>query len=212
MIEGKKAILFDLDGTLWDVTDETYKSVNSVAAKHNLGAISKNVVRSVFGCNRVEAAQIYFPNVDFKDSINLMEEISEDIIKNLKKNGGNIYPNLEQVLIKLTDNYKLFIVSNTGHSAYIKAFLTTSNFEKYFVDFIAASELKISKAEGINKIINDYGIDKSIYVGDTKKDCEASKAANIPFIQALYGFGENLKTEYSINSVNELPDVVSKIL
>lgn len=40
---------------------------------------------------------------------------------------------------------------------------------------------------------------------------EASKIANIPFIQAKYGFGEDLETEYYINSIEELPKVIKKI-
>ena len=31
------------------------------------------------------------------------------------------------------------------------------------------------------------------------------------FIQAKYGFGQDLKTKYSVNEITELPDVLSKI-
>ena len=103
--------------------------------------------------------------------------------------------------------YEFFIVSNTGHKEYIEAFLVTSGLAKYFTDYIAASQLNISKADGINKIIQDYNIEKAVYIGDTKKDMEASKKANIPFIQARYGFGENLETEYYIDSIEELPKI-----
>lgn len=107
--------------------------------------------------------------------------------------------------------YEFFIVSNTGHKEYIEAFLVTSGLAKYFTDYIAASQLNISKADGINKIIQDYNIEKAVYIGDTKKDMEASKKANIPFIQARYGFGENLETEYYIDSIEELPKIMALI-
>ena len=32
----KKGILFDLDGTLWEVTDRTYESVNEITKKYGL--------------------------------------------------------------------------------------------------------------------------------------------------------------------------------
>ena len=82
---------------------------------------------------------------------------------------------------------------------------------KYFKDYIAASELKISKADAIKKIINDYQLTKAIYVGDTKKDMEASDLAGIPFIQAKYGFGKDLNTKYYINEIKELPNIVEKL-
>lgn len=106
----------------------------------------------------------------------------------------------------------MFIVSNTAESEYIKAFLTSSKLEKYFKSYIAASELKISKADAIKKIIEDYKLKKAVYVGDTKKDMEASNLAGIPFIQAKYGFGKDLNTKYYINELKELPDIVEKII
>ena len=51
----------------------------------------------------------------------------------------------------------------------------------------------------------------AVYVGDTVKDEEASKNAGIKFIYAKYGFGKNVKAQYSINSINELPDVLEKL-
>lgn len=207
----KEAIIFDLDGTLWEVIDETYKSVNEIAKKHNLKEIDINTIRSVFGLNRLEAAKLYFPYLEFEKSMELMEEISALSIKNIKEHGGNVFLNLENILRQLKETYELFIVSNTGHKEYIEAFLETSRLTNYFKDYIAASQLNISKADGINKIIQDYKIENAVYVGDTKKDMEASRIANIPFVQAKYGFGEDLETEYCINSIEELPKVIKLI-
>lgn len=81
-------IIFDLDGTLWEVVDETYKSVNKVAKRHNLTEIDINTIRSVFGLNRVESAKLYFPYLELEKSMKLMEEISAISIKNIKEHGG----------------------------------------------------------------------------------------------------------------------------
>lgn len=205
------AILFDLDGTLWEVIDATYKSVNEIAKRYNLKKIDIKTIHSVFGLNRIEAFKLYFPYLEPEYCMEIMDEISKESIKNIKEHGGHIYSNLENVLQQLIDKYQLFIVSNTGHKTYIETFLTTSGLKKYFTDYIAASELNITKAEGIRKVICDYEIKKAIYVGDTKKDMEASEIANVPFVQAKYGFGEDLETEYNINCIEELPVVIEKI-
>ena len=169
-----------------------------------------NTIRSVFGLNKFEVAKLYFPYLELEESLELMNEISAVTIRNIREHGGNIYTNLENVLKKLIEKYQLFIVSNTGHKEYIEAFFITSGLSKYFTDYIAASQLNISKADGIKKVILDYDIEKAVYVGDTKKDMEASNKANIPFIQARYGFGDNLETKYYINSVEELPKIIEK--
>lgn len=209
---GKKGVIFDLDGTLWEVSDTTYKSVNEITNKHNLKEVSINTVNSVFGLNREDAAKVYFPYLNLSEAVTLLDEISNVNINNLKKYGGNIYNNLENTLIKLKNNYDLYIVSNTGHKEYIEAFLTSSGLGKYFKDYVAASELNISKADAIRKVINEYNLEKFVYVGDTQKDKEATINANVPFIYAKYGFGKNLNSDYSINSISELPEVVEKIL
>lgn len=115
----KNGVLFDLDGTLWEVTNRTFESINEVARKYKLKEINKETVCRVFGLNRIESAQMYFPYLELNKALKITDEISILNIKNLKKYGGNIYPNLEDTLIKLKNNYELFIVSNTGQSEYI---------------------------------------------------------------------------------------------
>lgn len=208
----KQGILFDLDGTLWEVIDATYESANEVTKNHNLEEVTIGTVCKTFGLNKQDSAKSYFPYLEIKEAQEILDEISEVNIKRLSKYGGNIYKNLESTLKILINNYDIFIVSNTGHKAYIEAFLISSGLKKYFKDYIAASEQNLSKADAIKMMIEKYNIDKYVYVGDTIKDMEASKEAGVPFIQAKYGFGEDLKTKYYINSIEELPNVVEKIL
>lgn len=208
----KQGILFDLDGTLWEVIDATYESANEVIKKHNLKEISKEIVCSTFGLNRTDSAKSYFPYLGTEEAEEILDEISDVNIKRLKEYGGNVYKNVDETIKKLYENYDIFIVSNTGHSEYIKAFLTSSGLEKYFKDYLAASELKLSKSAAIKKVIKEYELEKYVYVGDTIKDLEASNEAKVPFIQAKYGFGKDLNTKYYINSIEELPNVIENVL
>ena len=208
----KNGILFDLDGTLWEVKNSTFESANKIAKKHKLKEISMETICAVFGLNKFEVAQLYFPYLELNQSLSLLDEIEILNIKNLKEYGGNIYPNLKETLESLKKKYELFIVSNTSKSEYIEAFLTSAKLNNYFKDYIAASELGISKADAIKKIIDDYKLDKAVYVGDTQKDMEASDLAKIPFIQAKYGFGKNLNAKYYINTFKELPYIVEKLI
>lgn len=120
-------------------------------------------------------------------------------------------PNLKDVLNTLKEKYDLFIVSNTAETKYIEAFLISSGTQNYFKDYIAASKLKISKSEAIKKVISENNIEKAVYIGDTSIDLEASKKSGIPFVQAKYGFGQDLKTKYSINQIDELPKILEEV-
>lgn len=208
----KQGILFDLDGTLWEVIDATYESANEVAKKHNLKEVTRQTVCNTFGLNSRDSAKSYFPYLEIEEAEAMLNEISSVNVKRLEKYGGNVYKNVESTLTRLIENYEIYIVSNSGHKTYIEAFLTSSGLEKYFKDYIAASEQKLSKSEAIKKVIKEYELTKYVYVGDTAKDLEASNDAEVPFVQAKYGFGEDLKTKYFINDISELPIVVQKIL
>ena len=161
--------------------------------------------------NKVDFAKLYFPNVDPELRLKLIDEIAVLNINNLKQNGGNVYKNLKETLIKLKMSYEMYIVSNTAETEYIEAFLETSNLKKYFKDWIAASSLNISKGEAIIKVMRENNIKQAIYIGDTMKDLEAAKIADILFVQARYGFGEKLDTKYYINDISELPNVIKRI-
>lgn len=206
----KIGVLFDLDGTLWEVIDSTFYSANEITKKYHLPEISKETILKVFGLNKREAAKLYFPDLPFVESSKLLDEMSHMNIEYLTKQGGHLYPDLESTLQKCKE-YSLFIVSNTAEVKYIEAFLSSSKLDSYFKDYIAASSLNISKEEAILKIIEKYHLEKAVYIGDTKKDLEAATQAGIPFIQAKYGFGEDLKTKYSISSFNALPIVLEQV-
>lgn len=207
----KNSVIFDLDGTLWEVIESTYKSVNIITNKYNLKEVSRETICKVFGLNKEESAKLYFPYMELKESTKLVDEIAVINIENLKKNGGNIYPNVKEVLNILANIYDLYIVSNTAEIEYIRAFLKSADVKEYFKEYIAASSLNISKKDAIKKVIADNKIEKAVYVGDTRIDLEAAYKNNIPFVYAKYGFGKSINTNYSINEINELPNVLKLI-
>ena len=204
------AIIFDLDGTLWEVIDVTYTSANKIAKKYGLNEVTKKVICDSFGLSRLDCGKVYFPNLKEEEILTFMDEIAEVKNRLLNEQGGNLYPNLRDTMIYLNKKYKLFIVSNTGEDEYIEAFLKCSNLKDIFEDYIAASKLGLIKGEAIRKIIKDNNIEKAVYVGDTIKDKEAAMYANIPFIYDMYGFG-NLNEEFCISEIKELPEVLEKM-
>lgn len=206
----RKSVIFDLDGTLWEVIDVTYKSANEIANRYNLNEVTKKVICDTFGLNRLECGKGYFPTLHDDEVVKLMGEIAQIKNKILNEQGGNLYPNLKETLQKLEKNYRLFIVSNTAEDEYIEAFFNTDNLKDLFEDYIAASKIGLTKGEAIKKIIKDNDIKYSVYVGDTKKDKEAAKYANIPFIYAKYGFGD-IEAENYIESISELPSALDNI-
>ena len=207
----RNSVIFDLDGTLWEVIESTQKSANLIVNKYNLKEINKDTICKGFGLNKEESAKLYFPNIELDKSTKLIDEIAVINIDNLKNNGGNVFRGVKEVLNKLVDKYDLYIVSNTSEIEYIRAFLKSADVKGLFRDYIAASSLNISKTDAIKKIIEDNKIESAVYIGDTIIDLESAKNNRIPFVYAKYGFGKNLNTKYSISDIKELPNVLEKI-
>ena len=204
-------IIFDLDGTLWETEKITYKTANAVAKKYNLGKeITLDTIRKTMGCTFTEAAYNYIPELEKEEREKIFSEILSINCKILEEFGGNVYDRLEETLKTLKNEYKLAIVSNCG-AGYIESFLNSSKLTNYFVDYMAAAKYKVSKADAIRKVMTRNAINDAIYVGDTIKDYEASQGANIEFVQAKYGFGDDLNTEYSIQDISELPDIIKNM-
>ena len=208
----KYGIIFDLDGTLWEVSDNTYESVNEVCKKYKINCVSKDIVISCFGLDKNDTSLKYFPALDKDFRLKLMDEIALVNIDKLKLSGGNIYDGVKDTLELLSKKYDLYIVSNTANNEYIDAFLDGNNVRKYFKDYIAASSINISKSDAIKKIIDNDNINRAIYVGDTIYDLEASKDAGIPFIWAKYGFGKSINTNYCIDKFSDISLIIDKVV
>lgn len=199
------SIIFDLDGTIWDPIDTVLNAWNSCIKRHS--QIKKELTRADFegtmGLQMHDISKKLFPNLN--------EDFREQVIKEcchaergyIKKQGGNLYPNVEEILNILSKKYKLFIVSNC-QDGYIESFYEFHNLEKYFLDYENPGRTGLSKGENINLIIKRNNLFTPIYIGDTVGDLNAARYVGIPFVYAKYGFGQVMEYDYTIEKFDEL--------
>jgi len=98
-----KAIIFYLDGTLWDVVDTAFESVNVVANKYSLDPISRETVVKAMGKTMPECAAIYMPTIEEEKRLSIMQEMLEYNVKRLSMIGGKCYPRLEETVREMVD-------------------------------------------------------------------------------------------------------------
>lgn len=205
------AIIFDLDGTLWDSTHTVAESWNATIQRLVPGAdaFSDSDIAGIMGCTDREIEEKLFSQFEERAqelcNCCMVEEPPFVAI-----NGGNIYEGVEEMLKKLHENYPLFIVSNC-QAGYIEAFLSYSGYGKYFKDFEYLGRKGLSKQENIRLIMERHNLSNCVYVGDTAHDEKSSVAAGCRFVYAAYGFGSAVEPAASIKKPMELIDTIAAI-
>lgn len=207
----KKAILFDLDGTLWNALDTITEAWNKAMKEHNLKySFSLETMTSFMGLTPKETAPLAFKDVDLNKGLEYFVLCLNEEIKYLRVRPGKLYEDEEEVLKELSKHYPLFIVSNSD-KGYIEDYLNAYDFNKYFKDHVCAGDTDLEKWQNILYIKNKYQLEEIIYVGDTKKDLNESIKAGVKFIHASYGFGEIEEEVLKISKLKELPDLIKKV-
>ena len=199
------AIIFDLDGTLWNTVDSCLKATSFVKEEHSdiTRDVTKKQIESAMGKTSDEIVNIYYGYLPREKGEEYANEAFNKNVDNLLKEGGTLYPNTRDTIIKLSKKYKLYIVSNCV-KGYIESFLNTSGLKDYFSDYESYGNTLLSKGDNIKLVIERNNLKNPIYVGDTKGDMEASNYAGIPFVYAAYGFGKVEGFDYKINDISEL--------
>ena len=202
-------IIFDLDGTLWDSTAEVAKTWTSVIAKYNLNRKEVTVedLKPCMGKLLDEIASILLPELDPKKQMQVIKECCEYENEYLGEYGATLYDKLEDTLKELSKDHKLFIVSNC-QDGYIECFFKAHKLDKYFIDYECPGRTGLPKGENIKLIVERNNLKNPVYVGDTQGDANAAKLANVPFIFAKYGFGNVDEFFNSIESFDELLEII----
>lgn len=207
-----KTIIFDLDGTLWDTSDIVVDIWNKVlSVKCPQLKMTKAIMASMMGKNKAQFVDEFFVGMSKVEAENLISEIFTKEQEYLKENGANMFEGVMDTLTELQKEYQLMIVSNC-QVGYLEAFLSYYKLKEVFCDYECAGSSNLPKGENIRLVMDRNNVDKAIFVGDTKSDEEAAKAAELPFVYASYGFGEVEGYDEKIDNFREIIEVAKKIM
>lgn len=184
-------LIFDLDGTLWDTTEEIASAWNQGLEENT--KLSKRVtgaeLKSVFGKPVDEIFQILFPGKTTEQLKELELILYEYQQKRLETAGKCAYEGVIENIKELSKKIPLYIVSNC-QAGYIEVFLRATQLGEYIKDHTCPGDTGMYKAENIRLIMERNNLEKVLYVGDTAGDKAACDKAGVPMIHMTYGFGE----------------------
>ena len=206
-----RALIFDLDGTLWDSTESvTMLWQQELRLAGGKGDLTHAQVMGALGLGPEALANRLAAELPEARRMDVFYRVCSQEPTFIPRHGAKLYPGLVETLQALSKDYALMIASNCI-DGYIEGFLGYAGVQDLFCDFLHPGITGLPKADNIRLLMERNGIQKAAMVGDTILDYEAAAGANVPFIYAAYGFGKVPAAEWKIDTFADLPAVAQRI-
>lgn len=206
------AVIFDIDGTITNSTNAIIRSWNrhlsSLEYPHVL--LDEELAGSLMGKTMDDWAMAVLPELPLSISRPITENMEEKENEEIRTHGTDLYPDVKEVFELLSREYDLFILSNCG-KGYIEAVMAYAGIEEYVKGHLCYGDNLLDKPDNLKKMIRDHDLKHPVYVGDTARDEECCKIADVPFIFVSWGFGDVPDAEYRADSTKELPEVIRTV-
>jgi phosphoglycolate phosphatase len=117
--------------------------------------------------------------------------------------GGVLYEGVKRGLIKLSERYSIFIVSNCPKNL-IAEFMKWADIEQYITDEMAHGVNSMPKHHNIKLLVDKHKLKNPVYIGDTHGDSIETRKAGLPFVLLTYGFGTSDDYDLKFDDFNTL--------
>ena len=176
-------VIFDLDGTLLDTLEDLADSVNYALAQHGHPQRTLEEIRSFVGNGAAMLAKLSTPEgEDYEQVLRTFQAYYKTHCQ--VKTGP--YAGVLEVLKEIRAQYPVAVVSNKPDPA-VKALC-----DDYFGGVFALGERadcpRKPAPDMLYKAMDNLGVDKAVYVGDSEVDVLTAKNAGMPCISVLWGF------------------------
>lgn len=210
----RQGILFDLDGTLWDSSKQVVEAWNEILVKQPdvERTITIEDMQGFMGLPMDEIGRKCFQGQGLTEEriMEIMKACEGYENEYIRRHGGVLFPQLEEVLQDLSKDYFLAVVSNC-QVGYIEAFLEYHKLSEYFSDFESFGKTGLQKGDNIRLVCERNHLEQAVYLGDIQRDYDSACKAGIPFILAGYGFGTVDADVPVIHSLTELRRTAEEI-
>ncbi len=206
-------LIFDVDGTLWDIGELAAESYNIVLKSEGYDRpfVTAETLKSLFGKTTTEIADLLFNEIPSQKRYLLLEKCLETQDKRLRESVRDFgYEGTKETLEHLSKEYKIFIVTN-AQKGYSELCEQKLGIENLVLGRLCYGDTGTEKGLTIKRLMTDNNLSSAVYIGDALGDEKACEVAQIPFIWASYGFGKAEKPIATIDDIRRLPEILKKL-
>ena len=208
-----RALIFDIDGTLWDSRAIVAKGYNVELERMGRPDLFQTAdsLTALFGKTAQEIADVIFADYPAEER---MERITRCMATERAVMAADPcqvgYAGVMETLLALKQHHRLFLVSNS-ECGYPELLIEKLGLEGVFEAHMCHGDTGLPKGDTIRILMDRYGVTDAVYIGDTQGDLEACQKAGIPFIFCRYGFGAPDHYDAAIHDIRELPEVLENL-
>jgi phosphoglycolate phosphatase len=185
---GPDALIFDLDGTLWDAAAASTYGWNLALAELGLSRrVTVDGIRSVSGRPFPQCVEILLPELSPAPASTL-ELLEAGERTGIELVAGVLYDGVAAGLPRLAERYPLFLVSNCP-DWYLDEFFRVTALREHFTGWDCHGSSGIAKSGMFLNLAATHRLEHAVYVGDTQGDRESAEQAGMDFAFVRYGFG-----------------------
>lgn len=190
-------VFFDMDGTLIDSANAISCAVNEIRAELNLAPLSREYIMTTINTPNVDWAKELYNINDFHHST-FKEGFEKYFIKHYEQSVVLFEGVIELLEFLKSQNCFLAIATNAPQSS-LKSILSKHKIIPYFDKILGVSSNIEPKPnpQMLNLLITEAPYTKSVFVGDSQKDRECAKNANIPYYHAKWYQKDLKENEFS---------------
>lgn len=195
------ALIFDMDGTLWDAVD-TYAEIWNMAFEREgiEQRITRNDLLALIGTPIDDIIRHFVPDNQVE---HLLQVIAGLVVTELPRLGGRLYEGVQEGIATLAQHYQLFMLSNCDELE-LPIFVRYAGIEPYITDTLAYGNTHLRKADNMRLLAEKYHLQHPVYVGDTDSDCSEAHRAGVPFVWMSYGFGTTDRAQLQFDNFSDM--------
>lgn len=212
----KKAILFDLDGTLLNTLTDLTNAINYMLSHFNFGTMTEEGVRRLLGNGARQLVELAIGEEVSKDDFETYYAFYDAYYQAHSEEATVPYEGIHEVLEALKKRgYRLAVISNKQDAA-VKQ-LVSKKFPGLFEFALGVTDDGIKKPDPrmVEKVLKAMNLKPNeVYmVGDSEADVETGKNANLEVVACLWGFRDMkdlapLKPEFIVGKPYDLLKVI----
>lgn len=185
------ALIFDLDGTLWNSTAACAMGWNRALEKlkKSTAPVTPEQIGKIMGLPHDRIFERFFPDTAPEERERIGEACYREELIALRAKSAPLYPGVAEGLIALARQYPLYIVSNCL-TEYLQTFLDGTGLRPLFKGHSCLGDTGRPKSENLAALIARHKLTRAAYIGDTAGDQSAAERAGVDYFHVGYGFGD----------------------